>query len=586
MENRVDSVTLRLCDYGVQPGTGEDACEAMRRVLSAASVMGKNVIIQLEGGRYDFYYTNASKEVYFVSNTASELENPNTTKNIGIHLRGMSNITLDGEGALLVFHGKMTPIIIDGCRNIEIRNVSIDFERPTISEMRVIGIHDSSIDFAIHQDSWYSIEREKLVWIGEGWRYTSGPSQEVDPVANITWRSWNPAAEAIRAEELAPFKVRLHYKKRPDTQLGRIFQMRDGIRDQTGAFIVESEHVVFDRVHYGYMHGLGLVAQFSKHLTFRELICAPRQETERTAAAFADFVHLSGCQGKIGIYNSVFCGSHDDVINVHGTHLKIVEKLGDQECVVRFMHHQTYGFDAFYPGDCVDFIHHSTLTAIGSGMIQAVKRVNPREIRIAFAERIPGGVYIGDVIENASWTPQVEVIGNRFSNVPTRGILVTTRQKVVIQDNTFDGMQMSGILIADDGESWFESGMVRDVTISNNNFIKCGSPVICIRPENEETHYNNPVHRNITIQENYFYLNGASLLDAKSTQGLTIKGNKVVGNGPVNKPLFNLEACSDVRVEDNDIVLPSQRMLISHMPIEAVAIDNSPSIVLEVAADE
>lgn len=106
------------------------------------------------------------------------------------------------------------------------------------------------------------------------------------------------------------------------------------------------------------MHGLGIVGQFSENLTLQRLTCAPRQETGRTAAGFADFVHLSGCKGKILICNGTFCGSHDDVINIHGTHLKITEKVGCNVCVVRFMHPQTYRFNAFYPGDHVDFIRN------------------------------------------------------------------------------------------------------------------------------------------------------------------------------------------------------------------------------------
>lgn len=156
----------------------------------------------------------------------------------------MRNLTIDGEGALLVFHGKMTPIVIDDCRNIRIEHVSVDFERPTISEMRVEAIHETSIDFVIHHDSWYAIEEEKLIWIGEGWRYTSGPSQQFDPSKNRTWRTWNPVSEAIRAEELHPFKVRLHYNQRPETKVGHIFQLRDGIRDQTGTLIVGSQNIV------------------------------------------------------------------------------------------------------------------------------------------------------------------------------------------------------------------------------------------------------------------------------------------------------------------------------------------------------
>ena len=82
----------------------------------------------------------------------------------------------------------------------------------------------------------------------------------------------------------------------------------------------------------------------------------PRLETGRTVAAFADFMHISSCRGKVGILNSHFEGAHDDPINVHGTHLRIIDKPAPNQVLVRFMHGQSYGFDAFFTGDEIDFV--------------------------------------------------------------------------------------------------------------------------------------------------------------------------------------------------------------------------------------
>lgn len=108
------------------------------------------------------------------------------------------------------------------------------------------------------------------------------------------------------------------------------------------------------------------------------------------------------------------------------------------------------------------------------------------------------------VVENVTWTPEVRITNNYFARVPTRGILITTRRKSLIEGNTFYGMQMSGIFVADDGLSWYESGPVHDLTIRQNTFLNCGEPIISIDPENRE--YKGAVHKNITIEENYFYM--------------------------------------------------------------------------------
>lgn len=498
-EKAYDTTILRLRDYGVKPDTGEDACVAMRRILNTAGGIDDRVTIQFESGRYDFYDTHASKEMYGVSRSASELEYQDEMKIIGIHLKRMSAITIDGNGALLVFHGKMTPIVIDESRDIEIRQIAVDFERPTVSEMRVDGIHEDAIDFIIHPDSWYAIEQGQLVWVGEGWRSASGPSQVTDPHTSRTWRTSNPVSEAAFAEELEPFKVRLHYSGRPEASVGHIYQMRNGVCGQAGTLIVQSEHIVFDQVHFGYMPGIGLAAQYSEQITLQNLTFAPRQETGRIAAAFSDFIHLANCKGKLVVYHNNFCGSHGGVVNVYGM----------------------------------------------------------------------------------QWSPQVEIIGNRFASVPARGIRISTGGKAVIQHNAFHRMSMSGILIEDDGEHQFESVADRKVTIAHNYFIKCGEPVIMIATERVKAYSPNSVVHNMAIEHNFFYLDGTTVVDARGTQGLVIRANEVVGTGPARKPIFRLRSCSDVYLAENEVPLMNQRVCISAMPVEAVTITDDQAMIVE-----
>ena len=98
------------------------------------------------------------------------------------------------------------------------------------------------------------------------------------------------------------------------------------------------------------MGNFGIVGQYSENLTYEKLYCAPEWGSGRTCAGFADFVQMSGCKGKIRILDSYFEGAHDDPINIHGTHLKVMEYVSDRQVKVRFMHGQSYGFEAFIKG--------------------------------------------------------------------------------------------------------------------------------------------------------------------------------------------------------------------------------------------
>lgn len=162
-------------------------------------------------------------------------------------------------------------------------------------------------------------------------------------------------------------------------------------------------------------------------------------------------------------------------------------------------------------------------------------------------------------MENSSWTPNVTIKNTIVTYIPTRGILVTTKGKVIIEGNTFLNTEMSSILIADDANSWFESGYVRDVTISNNRFITCGEPVINIHPENSKLVEGQAVHKNITIINNFF-LKESLLLTAKSTKNIKLVNNRIeVSKNFKIEHLFTLNNCTDVSLNNNKIDIIEKR---------------------------
>lgn len=528
----------------------------MASALQAAAEISSPVILDCPKGCYHFYPDEAARKPYYITNTASEEENPDVTKTIGLLLKDLNEFTLEGNGSLFIFHGKQTMLLLDNCSYVEIRNLHTDYYRPTVTEMTITAIGSESFDTAVHPDSRYEIRDGRLVWIGEGWSFTKGPTQTYDPVRNTTWRMDNWLERALRVEELEPMKLRLHFDFEPQVVIGHVLQSRDGIRDQVGVFITRSSNVTFTDVGLHFLHGLGVVGQFSENLTLRRINLSPRPETGRTVAGFADFVHMSGCRGKITVADSYFAGSHDDPVNVHGTYLRIVEQPAANVVKVRFMHPQTYGFLAFHPGDDIDFVRSVSLTTYASNQVTNVQVVNPRELLLTLAHPAPEDIGSHDVIENVTWTPEVEVVNNHFARVPTRGLLLTTRRKAIIANNTFERMHMNAVLIAVDAESWYESGRVDDMKIAGNRFIECGNgehPVIFIAPENTEIHEHNPVHRQVVIEDNVFEMQGNLALSAKSTSGLVFRNN-TIGNGRQANGLeekTSFTACSKVEIEDN-----------------------------------
>jgi len=309
------------------------------------------------------------------------------------------------------------------------------------------------------------------------------------------------------------------------------------------------------------MHGLGIFNQFSENLHYDSVFVMPRPETGRMIASFADCIHFSGCKGQITIENCQFKGTHDDPINVHGTHLEVTGIISTTRLKIRFMHPQTYGFEAFFAGDTVAFVHSSKLQIFSTGVLTSAKLISETEMEVEFAAPVPRDVVVNDCLENVTCTPSVTIRNCRFERVNTRGLLITTRKKVLIENNAFIGIGMHAILIANDASSWYESGEVKDVTIRNNVFENCGynsapgNYVIAIAPETHGSE--NIVHRNIHIENNLFKIYDFPVLTARNTEGLIFKNNKIIRTEFMkqgdNRPQFSLIACRKVEIKDNTV---------------------------------
>ena len=536
----------------VTPDSLDMTPKIQNAIEEAKSYNGKSVTIELQNANYNIYRKSSSHQLYYISNTTSEKENPDQTKHIGLWLKGLKNITIDGKGAHLITHGEITSFVIDGCENVTLKNFTITAADPTVPELTVTEVGDRHMTVRIHPQSKYLIKDGKFSFVGDSWTLSEGIAQSYNREKDITWRSWSPLHGLQKAIELEPNLLRFNYDKKPQAIPGMIFQMRDGYRDEACGLIQYSKNVTLENVHLAFLGNFGLVGQMSENITYRHLTFAPEAESGRTCAGFADFVQMSGCKGKILIENSHFTGAQDDPINIHGTHLAVTEFLSSNEVVVKYMHPQTFGFQSFLPGNEVEFIDPYSLLPLASFKVKKSEMKSAREIIVTLNKPVPDAIREKTelVIENVTYTPEVIIRNNFFSRIPSRGLLVSTRRKILIENNTFFRMQMSGILIADDARSWFESSMVRDVTIRNNNFIECNEPVILIAPENSRNE--GCVHRNITITNNRFKLIGKDAVSARSVDGIKINRNLFLYPEVVNiEELITTTDCQNVIIKDN-----------------------------------
>ena len=218
--------------------------------------------ITLEKNKTYHVYQDDSFTVdgYYCSNTAKKDENPAGLRFSAIYLKGMKDIVIDGNGAEILVHGKMTPIVLDKCENVTIKNLSIDYACPTMSEFKVLSCSKGEYVLKINDECLFEIEDNVLYWHGEKdkngtyyWRDTnSGFKRYIklfDPEKKLSYDFNRDDLTFESVEKLTESTIRVTLKNKDiSLPIGGIFQSRSIVRDQVGALIQRCKNVNFENM--------------------------------------------------------------------------------------------------------------------------------------------------------------------------------------------------------------------------------------------------------------------------------------------------------------------------------------------------
>ena len=242
----------------VLPSGGDDT-PLLRQALAQAAACKGPVVLRLRQGDYHLYRSSSSRQFYYISNTASAEENPDPTKHIGLWLKGMRNVTVDGGGARLVTHGEMTAFVVDSCENVVMKDFSLVAADPSVPEMTVVAADGRSLTARVAAGSDYEIVDGTFYWKGEGWRFGGGIAQVFHPETNVTNRCESPLTGVERAVELERGLVRFKYGKPHGFKPGEVYQMRHSIRTEACGFIHRSKDVRLENVRFHFLGNFGIV---------------------------------------------------------------------------------------------------------------------------------------------------------------------------------------------------------------------------------------------------------------------------------------------------------------------------------------
>ena len=543
-----------------------DATPAVMQILDQAK--GRDVIISFPKGTYNFYPERAYGKYHAVTN------HDNSYKYFAFPLVDCSNVTVEGNGSEFIFHGVITPFLVERSSNITLRDFSIDWPQPFYIQGTVIASDpkDKTVDLEFEPFSNITLDNNRITFTANGHLLTDlGETMVFDPKTKaVAYRAADYILGGVRSKNATAthlgglkYRIKGQFQKAPPVGLIYVFKGPNRHnRMAPGIHLSASEKVLLENIDIYHACGMGVIGETSGDITLRNVNTPLREGSSRIVTTTADATHFCNCKGKLLIENCLFENMLDDATNVHGTYVRVASVDGNRSLTAKLIHPQQLDYDFAGVKDLIQFVDSLTILPKGKSNVVSLRRINQNFIQITFADNIPLSVGVGDGLENLTRYPEFIFRNNIVRNNRARSILISTARKTVVENNFFSSM-MSSILFEGDLNHWHESGAVNDVLIQNNRFGDSvyggsgrGGSIIWINPHIRKRIDDQPYERNIRIINNTFRTFDSSVLNALSVDGLVFEGNTIEPSNtytPINPqlPTIKLEGCINSRISDN-----------------------------------
>jgi hypothetical protein len=570
--------TVSITDFGVQPNSGKNTTDAVKKAL-IANRGEENLVLLFPKGRYDFYQDQTTKLAR------------------GFNLINQNNITIDGQGSTFIFHGKMAALYMESSENITLKNFNIDWDRPYISQGQIVGVSPEYVDIKIDAKEYpFEIKDGKIAFKGEDWSAGILLHNLYDKEKKeIVYRTYdNPFGKEFfngKAEQLSPSIVRFYGKAVYKATSGTYISMLHARYLIPCFSLKSSKNIMMSNIDIFHSTSMGVVALKSENISLTDVNVTVNEEKGRVFSAIADAFHFTACKGLIKVDNCSHAGQADDFVNIHNAYVPIKAKIDDYH-ILTANRTRTHEIKELLTDDEIWFVDSATMQRSASFKIKKIepRLENGKVVAYSFKldKKLPENMNTSYYLESKAWNPDVLITNCKIlKKHRARGILVTTPNKVIIENNYFN-TSGAAILIEGDLNYWFESGAVNQVNIRNNTFENCatsgknwGEAVITIRPSiKPQNNSTLAYHNNIKIENNLFKHFDYMVLSAISVNNLRFTNNTLQQTQdyiPFGRPFgFSFNGCRNVLLEGNKIAndFLGKTVEIKHMNKDDIKIED------------
>lgn len=541
---------------------------ALVQAVKQATERGESVLV-LPAGEYHFWPEGGIQRFLHISN------NDDALNDIVVLLEGIEGFHVLGQDTRLVFHGLVTPFVLQRCKDIRFSGLTIDWQVPFHCEATVARVEPGGrqVDLDIHEEFRFRVQDGQFYFAGEGF--------EREGIKNLL--EFDRASRETRAEVRDNYFTSRHGKPRLTyhaTQIGErrvrldlpnglntvplegnVFVMLPRKRLAPAFFVEDCERVTLDRVKIHHAGCMGLICQMSSDIHFVDSSVVP--SGGRFVSTIVDATHFVNCSGTISVDNCDFSHHIDDAVNVHGIYVRIKSRTDDGRLLVEYSEYQQRGVRTLRSGDFVTLADGVNVDVYLSAFVESVEYLDERNAILGLGVDLPESIREGDVVNVMSRQANLLLRNSRISKNRARGILVSTAGQVVVEGNYFHAPG-AAIRISGGVDFWYESGPVSQCLIRNNLFDHCkygvwGQSIIdAVCVDSEEAGSTAPYHGTIAIVDNEFRTHTSSLVTAYRLDHLMFRRNRILQEAYANladssPPALSLKKVRRRSVSENDV---------------------------------
>ncbi len=465
----------------------------------------ENIEIIFEQATYLFESTYAYEQYTYVTN------NDHGLKKMAFPILDGQNVTIDGQGATFVFSGRILPFFAKNIENLTIKNIIIDVDRPYYTQGIIQESSLEHVVITVDKERYpYMIDKGNLVFKGKHYssdfvhEFIEFEAEEKKPIYGCEDFFVD---DRVRAEELEDGRLKIYHTFHRKPMVGKVLVIKHEKRLIPAIVCDHCKQVMLENVTIRQAGTMGFVAQYCEDVYLNKVIVATDEDSERVVSTNTDATHFVGCKGTVRVENSLFESQLDDAINVHGNYLIMERQVSDNQVLAKIGHYQQQGIFGLDEQTTIQIVDVETMLPVAQTHLQAKKIINREYVLLTFEDVLDLDAGKSYCIEDVERYPEVIFRNNTVWKNRARGLLLTSRQKILVEDNTIIS-ESAAIKISGDTNLWYEAGptsivKIRRNTIKsvNNNPI-WGTGLFDIDPEMSRHIQDKFYHKHIVIADN------------------------------------------------------------------------------------